>query len=103
MKRPRMPADAVGIQVPVGRILADRHQWQTVFDARSKPSIYRIYNGSSRSPVDASNAMIVEVDGAKRTITVRGGTSIDILAKRIRVRAHSGATSPVEGWYVLVS
>lgn len=98
------PGDAVGIQVPAGRIGADRNHWQTVFDARDKPYIYRLYNGSTRGPSDAGNGMIVEVDGAKRTIKVNAGTSVDILAKRIRVKAGTGGTTTsVEGWYVLVS
>lgn len=96
--------DAVGIQVPVGRIGADRVHWQTIFDAREKPCIYRIYNGSPRDADDPGNAMIVEVDGAKRTIMVAVGTSVDVLAKRIRVKAGAGgATTSVAGWYVLVS
>ena len=37
-----LPGDAVGIQVPVGRIGADRIHWQTIFEARDKPSIDRI-------------------------------------------------------------
>lgn len=104
MAKPRPPGDAVGIQVPVGRIGADRIHWQTVFDARDKPSIYRLYNGSGRPPADPGNAMIVEVDGAKRTIKVNVGTSVDVLGKKIRVKAGTGGeTSTVEGWYVLVS
>lgn len=100
----RSPGDAVGIQVPVGRIGADRNHWQTVFDARTKPSIYRIYNGSGRPPADPGNAMIVEVDGAKRTIKLNVGASVDVLGKKIRVKAGTGGDTPsVEGWYVLVS
>jgi hypothetical protein len=98
----RLPGDGVGIQVPVGRIGADRVHWQTIFDARDKPSIYRVHNGSAQD--DAGNAMIVEVDGAKRTIKVNVGTSVDVMGKRIRVKAGTGGeTSRVEGWYVLVS
>jgi hypothetical protein len=104
MARGSLPGDGVGIQVPVGRIGADRIHWQTIFDARDKPCIYRIHNGSARGASDAGNAMIVEVDGAKRTIKVSVGTSVDVLAKRIRVKAgEGGETSRVEGWYVLVS
>lgn len=99
-----LPGDAVGIQVPIGRIGADRTHWQTIFEAREKPSIYRLYNGSIRGPDDAGNAMIVEVDGATRTIKVAAETSVDVLAKRIRVKAGAGGqTSRVEGWYVLIS
>jgi hypothetical protein len=99
-----LPGDAVGIQVPVGRIGADRIHWQTVFEARDKPSIYRIHNGSAHDDADAGNAMIVEVDGAKRTIKVNVGTSVDVMGKRIRVKAGTGGeTSRVDGWYVLVS
>jgi hypothetical protein len=48
--------------------------------------------------------MIVEVDGAKRTIEVSAGTSIDVFGKRIRVKAATGGDSLfVEGWYILVS
>ena len=100
----RPPGDAVGIQVPIGRIGADRVHWQTIFDARSKPCIYRICNGSSSDSDDPGNDMIVEVDGAKRTIKVAGGTSVDVLAKRIRVKAGTGGTTTsVTGWYVLIS
>ncbi len=103
MARGPQPADGVGIQVPVGRIGADRIRWQTIFDARGKSSIYRIHNGSGRA-ADPGNAMIVEVDGAKRTIKVDVGTSADVMGKRIRVKAGiGGETSRVEGWYVLVS
>jgi hypothetical protein len=99
----RQPADGVGIQVPVGRIAADRTHWQTVLEARDKPSMYRLCN-APRTADEPANAMIVEVDGAKRTIKVSAGTSLDVLAKRIRVRAGTGGKTPfVEGWYVLVS
>jgi hypothetical protein len=48
--------------------------------------------------------MIVEVDGARRTIKVTADTSVDVLGKRIRVKpATGGETSRIEGWYVLVS
>lgn len=98
------PGDSVGIQVPAGRIGADRVHWQTVFDARAKPCIYRLYNGAPRDPADPGNVMIVEVDGMKKTLTVRAGTSVDVLAKHIRVKAGSGGhASTIEGWYVLVS
>lgn len=98
------PGDAVGIQVPVGRIGADRIHWQTIFDARDKPCIYRVCNGSPRDRADPGNAMLVEVDGAKRTIKVNVGTSVDVLGKKIRVKAGTGGDTPsVEGWYVLVS
>src|SRR4029453_18790656 len=100
MARRPLPGDGVGIQVPVGHIGADRVHWQTVFDARDKPCIYRLYNGSSRDPDDPGNAMIVEVDGAKRTLKVSAGTSVDVLAKRIRVKAGTGGTTTsVAGWY----
>ena len=104
MAKARHPADAVGIQVPAGRIGADRTHWQTVFEARDKPSIYRLHNGSGDPPAIPGNAMLVEVDGAKRTIKVNAGTSVDVLAKKIRVKAGTGGEgSTVEGWYVLVS
>ncbi len=108
MARRPFPGDGVGIQVPVGHIGADRIHWQTIFDAGNKPSIYRIHNGSvngsGRSAADPGNAMIVEVDGAKRTIKVNVGTSVDVMGKKIRVKAGAGGeTSRVEGWYVLVS
>ena len=48
--------------------------------------------------------MIVEVDSAKRTIRVNVETSVDVLGKKIRVKAGTGGeTSRVEGWYVLIS
>jgi hypothetical protein len=100
----RAPGDAVGIQVPIGRIGADRNHWQTIFDARDKPSIYRLYNGVPADSEDPGNSMVVEVDGAKRTIQVDAGTSVDVLAKKIRVKAGTGGAGPsVEGWYVFVS
>lgn len=96
--------DTVGIQVPVGRIKAQRLHWQTVLDARSTPMIYRIYNAPSRARSDAGNVMLVEVDGSQRTIHVGPGTSVDVRARKIRVKAGTGGmTSSVEGWYVLVS
>ena len=65
-----LPGDAVGIQVPVGRIGADRIHWQTVFDARDKPSIYRIHNGSAHTTADPGNATamqgLVAAEGALR-------------------------------------
>lgn len=97
-------ADVVGIQVPVGRICAQRVHWQTVLEAGSSPVIYRLYNSPPRARSDAGNAMLVEVDGRKRVLQVGVGTSLDVRAKRIRVKAGTdGATSSVEGWYVLVS
>ena len=103
MARRLLPGDGVGIQVPVGRIGADRVHWQTIFEARDKRSIYRLHNGSGGAS-DLGNAMIVEVDGAKRPIKVNAGTSVDVMGKKIRVKAGTGGeTSRVEGWYVLVS
>ena len=85
-----------GIQVPVGRIAAGRTRWQTVLQTRDKPVIYRLH---------ATNGLIVEVDGAARTIRVAPGASLDVLAtKKIRVRAATGGEDHVaQGWYVLVS
>ena len=100
----RLPGDAVGIQVPVGRIGASRSHWQTIFEGRAKPSLYRVYKGIPADTEDPGNAMIVEVDGAKRTIEVSAGTSVDVFGKKIRVKAATGGDSLfVEGWYVLVS
>ena len=103
MAASRSPADGVGIQVPAGRIAADRRHWQTVLESRDKPNIYRLCN-TARAADEPANTMIVEVDGAKRTITVNAGASVDVMAKRIRVRAGTGGqTSSIEGWYALVS
>jgi hypothetical protein len=100
----RALGDAVGIQVPIGRIGADRNHWQTIFDAPAKPAIYRLYNGVPADSEDPGNSMIVEVNGAKRTIQVKAGTSVDVLGKKIRVKAGTGGDSlSVEGWYVYVS
>jgi hypothetical protein len=100
----RLPGDAVGIQVPVGRIGASRNHWQTIFEARDKPSLYRLYNGFPADSEDPGNAMIVEVDGARRTIRVNAGTSVDVWGKKIRVKAGTGGNRPsVDGWYVYVS
>lgn len=90
-----VPADSVGIQVPAGRIAAGRNRWQTVLVARDKPMVYRLH---------AANSLVVEVDGAARTIRIEAGASVDVLAKRIRVKAASGGAAHVaQGWYVLVS
>ena len=88
-----IPADAVGIQVPAGRISVGRGRWQTVLMARDKPMVYRLH---------AINSLVVEVDGAARTIRVETGASLDVLAKRIRVRA-AGSAHTAHGWYVLIS
>ncbi len=48
--------------------------------------------------------MMVVIDGSKRPLRVDPGSSIDVMAKRIRMRAGSGGGSDtIEGWYVLVS
>ncbi len=88
-----VPADSVGVQVPAGRIAVGRGRWQTVLQARDKPMVYRLH---------AVQSLAVEVDGAARTIRVEAGASVDVLAKRIRVRAAS-ATQAAHGWYVLIS
>jgi hypothetical protein len=90
-----VPADSVGIQVPAGRIAAGPTRWQTVLLAPDKPSIYRIH---------ATDGLIVEADGAARTIRVEPGASLDVLAKRIRVKAAGGGAGYIaQGWYVMVS
>ena len=66
----RLPGDAVGIQVPVGRIGASRNHWQTVFEARDKPSLYRLYNSFPADSEDPGNAMIVEVDPATMELRI---------------------------------
>jgi hypothetical protein len=92
---PDLPPDLHGIQVPVGRIAAGRTRWQTVLQARDKPMVYRLH---------ASSSLIVEVDGQARTIRVDAGASLDVLAKKIRVRAATGGDGHVaQGWYVAVS
>lgn len=89
------PADGVGIQVPAGRIAAGSTRWQTVLLAPDKPSIYRIH---------ATDGLIVEADGAARTIRVEPGASLDVLARKIRVKAAGGGAGHIaRGWYVLVS
>jgi hypothetical protein len=100
----RLPGDAVGIQVPVGRIGASRNHWQTIFEARDKPSLYRLYNGFPTDSDDPGNSLMVEVDGAKRTVQVSPGTSVDVWGKKIRVKAGTGGDGPsVDGWYIYVS
>jgi hypothetical protein len=97
-------ADTVGIQIPTGRIHAHGLHWQTVLEAGPSPMIYRLYNAPPRALADPGNTMLVEVDGAKRLLQVGVGTSLDVRAKRIRVKAGTGGkASSVEGWYVLVS
>ena len=98
------PGDGVGIQVPAGRIHATRTRWQTVLVAPDKPSVYRLFNAGPRRPTEAANAMLVEIDGAKRPVHVDPGASIDVRAKRIRVQAGKGGDGDtIDGWYVLVS
>lgn len=98
------PGDGVGIQVPAGRIHAGRARWQTVLVAPDKPSIYRLFNAGPRRPNESANAMMVEIDGSKRPVRVDPGSSIDVMARRIRVQAGSGGDGDtIEGWYVLVS
>ncbi|MFI5000768.1 MAG: hypothetical protein ACHQK9_12885 [Reyranellales bacterium] len=105
MARQTVPGDSVGIQVPVGRIRANRTRWQTVFDARDKPMVYRLYNAPPRGRGEAGNSLVVDVDGtASRQIHVAVGASVDVLAKKIRVKAATGGSTDIaEGWYVLVS
>jgi hypothetical protein len=92
------PANGVGIQVPAGRILANRVHWQTVLHAPGKPAIYRLFNAAP------GNSLIVEVDRGKRPLRVDPGSSADVLARQIRVKAGTGGDAhTVEGWYVLVS
>lgn len=71
-----------------------RLHWQTVLDAGSNPAIYRLYNAPPRSRFDPGNAMLVEVDGAKQKIQVAPGTSTDMRAKKIRVKAGTGGATP---------
>ncbi len=98
------PGDGVGIQVPAGRILANRVHWQTVLHAPDKPSIYRLFNAAPRRVNVAGNSMIVEVDHGKRPFRLDPGTSVDVMARHIRVKAGLGGEAhTVEGWYVLVS
>lgn len=100
------PADAVGIQIPVGRIRASGTRWQTIFDARDKPCIYRIHNGAFDGRRNAGGNMIVEVDGSRQAIRLATGTSVDVLGKKIRVKSGSHGddrSRTVEGWYVLIS
>ena len=103
------PGDGVGIQVPVGRIAANREHWRIVLEAPGKPCLYRLHNsrpsGRGQKSDLGGNAMIVEVDGGKRPLHVAPGSSADILGKRIRVKAGTGGgeTLTVDGWYVLVS
>jgi hypothetical protein len=98
------PGDGVGIQVPAGRILANRIHWQTVLHAPDKPSIYRLFNAAPLRPNIPGNSMIVEVDHSKRPLRVDPGSSVDVMGKTIRVKAGTGgAMDTVEGWYVMVS
>lgn len=93
-----IPAHTVGIQVLVGRIAAGRSRWQTGFDSRDKPMVYRLCNASP------AISLVVEVDGTHRTHQVEPVVSIDVLGKRSRVKAGNGGNAQrVEGWYALVS
>jgi hypothetical protein len=105
-KRPTAaaPHDGVGIQVPAGRILANRIHWQTVLHAPDKPSIYRLFNAAPSRAGLSANSMVVEVNHGKRPLHVAPGSSIDVMGGHIRVKAGTGGeTHTVEGWYVLVS
>ena len=99
------PGDSVGIQVPVGRIATSRTHWQIVLHAPGKPSLYRLHNGRPAGRGATGNALVVEVDGSRRPLHVAPGSSVDVLGKRIRVRAGTGAgaADTVDGWYMLVS
>lgn len=99
------PGDSVGIQVPVGRIGANRMHWQIVLQTRDKPCLYRLHNSRPTGRSQAGNVMIVDVDSSKQPLHVAPGSSIDVQAKRIRVKAGTGggAMATVDGWYVLVS
>ena len=99
------PGDGVGIQVPVGRIATNRTRWQTVLETRDKPCLYRLHNSRPAGRDQGGNTMIVEFDGSKRPLHVAPGSSADVQARRIRVKAGNGGgeTVTVDGWYVLVS
>ncbi len=99
------PGDSVGIQVPVGRIAANRAHWQVVLHTRDKPCLYRLHNSRPAGRARPGNAMIVEVNGSKQPLHVAPGSSVDVQAKRIRVKAGTGGgtLATVDGWYVLVS
>jgi hypothetical protein len=99
------PANSVGIQVPTGTIATTRTHWQVVLEAPGKPYLYRLHNSRPSGRGGSSNAMVVEVDGAKRPLHLAPGSSADVLGKRIRVKAGTGAgaADTVDGWYVLVS
>jgi hypothetical protein len=104
------PGDSVGIQVPAGRIAANRAHWQVVLHTRDKPCLYRLHNGRAAGRAQSANAMpgnamIVEVDGSKQPLHVAPGSSVDVQAKRIRVKAGTGGgtLATIDGWYVLVS
>ena len=100
----RALGDGVGIQVPAGRILANRARWQTILHAPDKPSIYRLFNAAPRRASVPGNSMIVEIDHGKRPLRLDPGSSVDVMARHIRVKAGTdGETHTVEGWYVLVS
>jgi len=99
------PGDGVGIQVPVGRIAADRAHWQTILHTRDKACLYRLHNSRPTGHAQPGNVLIVEIDGSKQPLHIAPGSSADVQAKRIRVKAGTGggATVTVDGWYVLVS
>ena len=99
------PGDGVGIQVPAGRIAANRTHWQVVLESPGKPYLYRLHNSRPSGRGQIGNAMVVEVDGGKRPLHIGPGSTADVLGKRIRVRAGTGGgeSSTVDGWYVLVS
>src|SRR5260370_21402267 len=61
----RLPGEAVGIQVPVGRIGASRSHWQAIFEARDKPGLYPLYNGIPANAEAPGHAIIVDVDSDK--------------------------------------
>jgi len=90
-RRCRVPGDASGSRCRLGVRASE------VIGRRSsragQGSLYRLYNGIPADADDPGNAMLVEVDGAKRTIQVSPGTSVDVFGKKIRVKAASGGDS----------
>lgn len=94
--------NGAGNGVPVGRFRAGQARWQVIVDNSDRASVYRIFNAA-----EASNALLVRVDEPPRQVVVSPGSSLDVLAKVIRVRAGAAAAAAAdagtaEGWYALV-
>jgi hypothetical protein len=96
--------DDEDVQALVGRIIVTRARWETIVDVTNDASIYRIFNSASRDNGNAKNSLMLQVDEPPRNIRLYPGASLDIQAKKIRVRAgDEGSVETAEGRYTLMT